>query len=106
MSPELHKGLSVDFGSFAENVATSGIRLFELPLGTLLFGGEGVVLEVTQIGKECHTRCAVYHQAGDCVMPREGIFGRVLAGGRLRTGDPLLAIPVPAASPAQSGNRP
>ncbi len=95
------KGLAVDFGSFAENVATSGLRLFELPLGTLLFGGEGVVLEVTQIGKECHTRCAVYHQAGDCVMPREGIFARVLAGGRLRTGDPLLAIPVPPGLPGK-----
>lgn len=87
------KGLAVDFGSFAENIATSGLRLYELPIGTILFGGEGVVLEVTQIGKECHTRCAVYHRAGDCVMPREGIFARVLAGGRLRTGDILLALP-------------
>ncbi len=87
------KGLSVDFGSFAENVATSGLCLYELPIGTVLYGGEGVVLEVTQIGKECHTRCAVSHQAGDCVMPREGIFARVLAGGRLRAGDPLLALP-------------
>ena len=86
------KGLAVDFGSFAENVATSGIELYKLPIGSLMLGGEGVIMEVTQIGKECHTRCAVYHQAGDCVMPREGIFTRVLAGGHLRSGDPLLVI--------------
>lgn len=89
------KGLSVDFGSFAENLATSGIKLFELPLGTLLLLGNEVILEITQIGKECHNRCAVYHQAGDCVMPREGIFARILQGGHLRTGDEILVIPRP-----------
>ena len=88
------KGLSVDFGSFAENVATSGVTLYELPIGSLLFTGNGVVLEVSQIGKECHTRCAVYHQAGDCVMPREGIFGKILSGGTVRTGDHLTAARV------------
>ncbi|HOY66506.1 MAG TPA: cyclic pyranopterin monophosphate synthase MoaC [Candidatus Ozemobacteraceae bacterium] len=86
------KGLKVDFGSFAENIATSGILLYELPVGSLIWSGGGVLLEVTQIGKECHTKCAVYHKAGDCVMPREGIFARVLAGGPLRTANPLLAI--------------
>ena len=86
------KGLKVDFGSFAENIATSGICLYELPVGSLLWSNTGVLLEVTQIGKECHTKCAVYHKAGDCVMPREGIFARVLAGGPLHTGNTLLAI--------------
>jgi cyclic pyranopterin phosphate synthase len=88
-------GLKVDFGSFAENVATSGIELFSLPIGSLMVSARGVVMEVTQIGKECHSRCAVYHQAGDCVMPREGIFTKVLAGGTLQRGDWLFAIRVP-----------
>ncbi|MBF0498762.1 MAG: cyclic pyranopterin monophosphate synthase MoaC [Candidatus Riflebacteria bacterium] len=86
------KGLDVNFGSFAENIATSGVDLYKLPIGSLMIGGDGVILEVTQIGKECHTRCAVYYQAGDCVMPREGIFARVLAGGQLMSGDSLLII--------------
>ncbi len=86
------KGLKVAFGSFAENVATSGIVLYELPIGSLLFFESGALLEVTQIGKERHSRCAVYHTAGDCVMPREGIFGRVLNGGQVKSGDRILAV--------------
>ncbi len=88
------KGLKVDFGSFAENIATSGICLYELPVGSLLWANTGVLLEVTQIGKECHTKCAIYHKAGDCVMPREGIFARALTAGPLHTNDTLLAIRV------------
>ncbi|OIP22575.1 molybdenum cofactor biosynthesis protein C [bacterium CG2_30_54_10] len=87
------KGLAVDFGSFAENIATSGIKLFALPIGTLLAIGKEVILEITQIGKECHTRCAVYYKAGDCVMPREGIFARILQGGKIRAADEILVIP-------------
>ena len=79
-------GLSVNPGDFAENITTSGIDLPSLPIGTRLKVGE-TVLEVTQIGKECHTRCAIYYQAGDCVMPKEGIFTRVLQGGRIVSGD-------------------
>lgn len=79
-------GLDVGNGDFAENITTSGIELFTLPVGTLLQLGV-TLLEVTQIGKECHTRCAIYHQAGDCVMPREGIFAKVLRGGIVRPGD-------------------
>ena len=79
-------GLAVGAGYFAENITTKGVDLFSLPLGTRLLLGE-TVLEVTQIGKECHTRCAIYHQAGDCVMPKEGIFARVLRGGEARPGD-------------------
>ncbi|MBI3037731.1 MOSC domain-containing protein [bacterium] len=87
------KGLDVDFGSFAENIATSGICLYELPIGTLFLTSEGGILEVTQIGKECHSPCAVYYRAGDCVMPKEGIFARVLAGGKVNSGDFILALP-------------
>jgi MOSC domain-containing protein YiiM len=79
-------GLSVKTGDFAENITTKGIDLPSLPIGTRMKVGE-TLLEVTQIGKECHTRCAIYHQAGDCVMPKEGIFARVLQGGRIRPGD-------------------
>jgi MOSC domain-containing protein YiiM len=81
-------GLDVAAGDFAENITTSGVELFSLPLGTRLDIGD-TLLEVTQIGKECHTRCAIYHQAGDCVMPKEGIFARVLQGGAIRPGDTI-----------------
>ncbi len=81
-------GLDVDTGDFAENITTSGIHLFSLPLGTRLHLGETLV-EVTQIGKECHNRCAIYHQAGDCVMPKEGIFAKVLKGGPIKAGDSI-----------------
>ncbi len=81
-------GLDVGPGDFAENITTSGLEVDALPLYTTLDVGEALV-EVTQIGKECHSRCAIYHQAGDCVMPREGIFVRVLRGGRVAPGDPV-----------------
>jgi len=80
------KGLQVNPGDFAENITTEGIDLLSLPIGTKLKIGP-VLAEVTQIGKECHTRCAIYRQAGDCVMPKEGIFVRVLKGGKIKTGD-------------------
>jgi MOSC domain-containing protein YiiM len=78
-------GLKVGNGDFAENFTTEGIELFTLPVGTRLEIA-GTLLEVTQIGKECHTRCAIFHQAGDCVMPKEGIFARVLKGGSVAAG--------------------
>ena len=83
-------GLAVDAGDFAENITTQGLDLVSLPIGTRLLLGEAVV-EVTQIGKECHNRCAIYYQAGDCVMPKEGIFARVLRGGEVKPGD-VVAI--------------
>jgi MOSC domain-containing protein YiiM len=86
-------GLSVDAGDFAENITTSGVDLPSLPVGTKLRVGEAL-MEVTQIGKECHTRCAIYYQAGDCVMPKEGIFARVLQGGGIKPGDVLEVIGV------------
>lgn len=83
------KGLDVGPGDFAENFTTEGINLVDLPLGTHLKIGGVAVGEVTQIGKECHNRCAIFYQAGDCVMPREGIFIRVLEGGQVKTGDTI-----------------
>ena len=79
-------GLSVVAGDFAENITTKGLDLVSLPIGTRLILGEAVV-EVTQIGKECHNRCAIFYQAGDCVMPKEGIFARVIQGGDVEPGD-------------------
>ncbi|MEW5909093.1 MAG: MOSC domain-containing protein, partial [Thermodesulfobacteriota bacterium] len=67
-------GLDVGFGAFAENIATQGVDWKTIPVGTRLMLGDGVMMEVTQIGKECHTRCAIYYKAGDCIMPKEGIF--------------------------------
>jgi MOSC domain-containing protein YiiM len=77
------KGLDVRPGSFAENITTEFIALPHLHVGDRLRIG-GAELEITQIGKECHSRCAIYNAAGDCVMPREGIFARVVKGGEIR----------------------
>ncbi len=82
------KGLKVGPGDFAENITTEGIELYTLPIGTRLSMGEALV-EVTQIGKECHNHCAIYQQAGDCVMPREGIFVRVHKGGSVKVADEI-----------------
>ena len=83
------KGLDVKPGDFAENITTEGIDLVSLPVGTQLTIGESIKVEVSQIGKECHTRCSIYYQAGDCVMPKEGIFVRVLSGGVVKEGDQI-----------------
>ncbi len=85
-------GLKVGPGDFAENITTKGVDLISLPIGTTITIGDDVVLEVSQIGKECHTRCAIYYQAGDCVMPREGIFAKVLKGGRVKVGDEIRVV--------------
>ena len=84
-------GLDVTTGDFAENITTIGINLPALPVGSRLQIGE-TELEVTQIGKECHTRCAIYYQAGDCVMPKEGIFAKVLTPGLIKPGDAITQI--------------
>jgi MOSC domain-containing protein YiiM len=83
-------GLTVGPGDFAENLTTQGIDLLAMPLGTRFRVGADVVLEVTQHGKECHTRCNIFYQAGDCVMPREGIFAKVLHGGEIAVGDEIV----------------
>jgi MOSC domain-containing protein YiiM len=85
------KGLDVDAGDFAENITTRGIDLPSLPVGTRLRVGD-TLLEVSQIGKVCHTKCAIYYQAGDCVMPREGIFATVLEGGAIHSGDAITVL--------------
>ena len=77
-----NKGVDLDYGDFAENITTRGVPLDELPLGTRLEIGEAL-LEVTQIGKECHHGCAIYQAVGDCVMPRKGIFAKVIRGGEI-----------------------
>lgn len=83
------KGLCV--GKFAENITTEGIKLFTLPVGTKLKIGE-TLMEVTQIGKECHAGCQIRTQVGDCIMPREGIFTRVLKAGWIKPGDEIEIV--------------
>jgi molybdopterin adenylyltransferase len=83
-------GLNVGYGDFAENITTEGIDLVHLPIGTVIRIGKQVVLRVTQIGKECHERCAIYYQAGDCVMPKEGIFAEVVKEGEIKAGDEII----------------
>jgi len=87
-----NKGLELEPGAFAENITTEGIELATLPIGTRLGNGQ-VVLEVTQIGKKCHKGCAIFKQVGDCIMPREGIFTKVIVPGTLRQGDSLDVLP-------------
>lgn len=79
-------------GAFGENLLTRGMDLVSLEVGTRLRVGEEALLEVTQIGKECVDRYAIYYAAGDCIMPREGIFARVLRGGRVRPGDVIEVV--------------
>jgi MOSC domain-containing protein YiiM len=81
------KGLDVQNGDFAENLTTEGIDLPLLPIGTRLKVGGKVLLEVSQIGKVCHNRCNIFYTVGDCVMPREGIFAKVLVGGEIKVND-------------------
>ena len=86
------KGIDVQFGDFAENLTISGLELFTLPIGTKLKVGQEVLLEMTQIGKVCHERCNIFHQVGDCVMPREGVFAAVVTGGEVRVGDDVTIV--------------
>ena len=81
------KGGNVDFGAFGENLVIEGFELNKLPFGQRLTVGDEVLLEVTQIGKECHDKCAIYYQVGECIMPKNGIFTRVLKGGKVKVGD-------------------
>jgi MOSC domain-containing protein YiiM len=90
------QGLDVGFGDFAENIATIGIDWKNIPIGTRARLGATVMIEITQIGKECHNRCAIYYKAGDCIMPREGVFARVLVEGPIKCGDPIELLAKPA----------
>lgn len=85
------RGAQVANGSFGENIIVEGFDLKTLPIGTRFKSGDAV-LELTQIGKQCHAHCAIYHQMGDCIMPREGFFCKVLAGGRITPGDVIEIV--------------
>ena len=84
-------GFELKPGDFGENITTQGIELASLPVGTRLTLGDEVSMEVTQIGKECHTACAIRRKVGNCIMPLEGIFARVIRGGEVRPGDEVKA---------------
>lgn len=83
------RGAEVEDGAFGENLVVEGIDLAKLPLGTVFRCNE-VVLQLTQIGKECHNGCAIFQKMGECIMPREGVFAKVLHGGMIREGDELI----------------
>ena len=83
------KGLDLEPGAFGENLVVGGFDLLSLGIGSTLQVGEAE-LEITQIGKVCHSRCAIYDRTGDCIMPRQGVFARVLQGGDVRPGSPIL----------------
>ena len=82
-------GFDIGPGDFAENITCEGVELVSLPVGTQLLIGKEVILEVTQIGKECHSGCAIYRQIGKCIMPREGVFAKVIGGGLVRAGNTI-----------------
>jgi len=82
-------GFDVGPGDFAENLTTEGMDLVSLPVGTRISAGDEIILEISQIGKECHAGCAIYRQTGKCIMPREGVFAKVIRGGLVRTGDTI-----------------
>jgi len=88
---EIQEGISLPHGSFAENITTEGIELFTLPIGTQFKIGN-TVQELTQIGKQCHTGCAIAQLVGKCVMPKEGIFTKVLVGGTIHKGDEIIIV--------------
>jgi MOSC domain-containing protein YiiM len=86
------KGANVSPGNFAENITTEGIELLELSVGSKLKLGESVELEITQFGKKCHSRCEIFEQVGDCIMPREGVFAKVIKAGQINVGDVIEVI--------------
>lgn len=93
-----NRGAEVTEGAFGENLIVDGIDFRSLPVGTR-FQCNDVLLELTQIGKECHTGCEIYHKMGDCIMPREGVFARVLSGGIIREGDNMAVLEKPSKKP-------
>lgn len=87
----IDKGYKVGPGDFAENLTTEGIDLVNIPVGTQVCVGDELLLEISQIGKQCHSGCAIFQQVGECIMPKEGVFARVLKGGTVKTGDEIKA---------------
>lgn len=86
------RGLELNPGDFAENLTIEGMELFTIPVGTRLSVGPEVVLEISQIGKACHSGCAIFQAVGSCIMPKEGVFGRVVRGGKVRPGDAVEVV--------------
>ncbi len=91
------KGVNIKDGDFGENIVTEGIELKSLPIGTILKIDKNIIIRVTQIGKVCHDRCAIYYKAGDCIMPREGVFAEILTGGTIKAGDEITILEKDAA---------
>ncbi len=94
-------GADVHPGDFAENITTEGVELYTLPVGTHFAIGSDIELVLTQIGKECHMGCAIRQQVGDCIMPRRGVFCRILHGGVVRPGDEFRILSQPERLPVQ-----
>lgn len=86
------QGLALSYGDFAENIVTQGIELKNLPVGTKIKLGKNVILQISEIGKICHSRCAIYYKIGDCVMPKEGVFAKVLKGGVVNVGAKIKVL--------------
>lgn len=92
------RGAKVDYGAFGENMVVEGFALSDIPVGTCLQVGEALI-ELTQIGKECHSHCAIYQAMGDCIMPREGVFAKVVEGGEIHPGDEVIRLPFDVKKP-------
>jgi MOSC domain-containing protein YiiM len=86
------QGFEVAYGDFAENILTEGIEWKKVPVGSRVILGESVEIEISQIGKECHNKCAIYYKVGSCIMPVEGVFGKVIKGGDVQCGDPVKLL--------------
>jgi MOSC domain-containing protein YiiM len=84
--------VKLNFGDFAENVATTGVDWKNEPIGQMFKLGENARVEITQIGKECHKKCAIYYRTGDCIMPKEGVFAKILKGGIIQVGDKIERV--------------
>jgi MOSC domain-containing protein YiiM len=86
------KGYELNFGDFAENITTEGMILHKLPVGSQLNIGQDIILEITQIGKKCHQDCEIAQKIGKCVMPKEGVFARIITGGEIKSGDKIKFV--------------
>lgn len=86
-------GYKVGSGDFAENLTTTGIDLVSLPVGTQISVGSRIILEISQIGKDCHSGCTIFRETGKCIMPKEGVFARVIRGGKVQAGDTISIQP-------------
>lgn len=90
--PKVDKKTELKAGDFAENITTEGIKLDELKIGDRLKIGKSVELEISQIGKECHRYCSIYYRTGNCIMPKEGVFAKVIRGGEISRGEEIIII--------------